>query len=72
MYDEICRPSRETNESAAIVGIFTKISNITNKCRLCLKEIFYICYKPETTSLNSKSEINGYSGYKLQWTLKNS
>ena len=52
MYDENCRPSRETNESAAIVGIFTEISNITNKCRLRLKEIFYICYKPETASLN--------------------
>ena len=47
-----------------------KFNPITNKCRLCLKEMFYICYKPETASLNSRSEIYGWCKHRPQWTLQ--
>ena len=45
---------------------------VTNKCRLCLKEMYYICYKPETASLNSRSEIYGDCKHKEGWTLAKS
>ena len=32
-----------------------KFNPVTNKCRLCLKEIYYICYRPEIASLNFRS-----------------
>ena len=30
---------------------------INRKCRLCLKEIFYIMFKPESATLNSRNEL---------------
>ena len=46
-----------------------KFNPVTNKCRLCLKEIYYICYRQETASLNSRSEVYGYCRHKEPWTL---
>ena len=37
---------------------------VTNKCRLCLKEMYYICYKPET--------VYGDSKHREGWTLSKS
>ena len=30
---------------------------VTRKCRLCLKEIFYILFRPASASLNTRSEL---------------
>ena len=46
--------------------------NPVNKvCRLCLKEVYFILYKPETASLNKKSEVFGWCKHRYQWTLSN-
>ena len=42
---------------------------VTKVCRLCLKEVYYILYKPETASLNSKSEVFGWCKHRHRWTL---
>ena len=44
---------------------------VTKTCRLCLKEVYYILYKPETASLNSKSEVFGWCKHRQRWTLAN-
>ena len=33
---------------------------VTKKCRLCLMEVYCILYKPETASLNSRTEVFGW------------
>ena len=43
---------------------------VTKKCRLCLKEVYYILYKPETASLNSRNEVFGWCKHRKQWSLK--
>jgi hypothetical protein len=35
----------------------TAFNPTTKKCRICLKEKFYIMYKPDGSSLNKRSEI---------------
>ena len=30
---------------------------VTKKCRLCLKEIYYIIFRPDSASLNSRNEL---------------
>ena len=30
---------------------------VTKKCRLCLKEIYYIMFRPDSASLNSRNEL---------------
>merc|ERR1712208_41534 len=30
---------------------------VTRKCRLCLKEIFYILFRPDSASLNRRNEL---------------
>ena len=45
---------------------------VTKKCRLCLKEVYYILFKPETASLNAKSEVFGWCKHRRQWTLAES
>ena len=47
-----------------------KFNPVTNKCRLCLKEMYYICYKPETASLNARDEIYGDCKHRKQWTVE--
>ena len=44
---------------------------VTKVCRLCLKEVYYILYNPETASLNSKSEVFGWCKHRQRWTLSN-
>ena len=44
-----------------------KIFNpISRKCRLCLKEIFYIMFKPESATLNSRNELYNTCRYRKQ------
>ena len=43
---------------------------VTKVCRLCLKEVYFIFYKPETSSLNKKTEIFGWCKHIKYWTLK--
>ena len=45
---------------------------VTKKCRLCLKEVYYILYRPETASLNSRSEVFGWCRHRKQLTLAES
>ena len=41
---------------------------VTKVCRLCMKEVFYILYKPETASLNKKNEVFGWCKHRQHWT----
>ena len=45
---------------------------VTKKCRLCLKEVFYILFKPETASLNARTEVFGWCKHRKQLTLAQS
>ena len=45
---------------------------VTKRCRLCLKEVFFILFKPETASLNARSEVFGWCKHRKQWTLAES
>ena len=47
------------NTKWSILSKAKTFNPITKKCRLCLKEVYYILYKPETASLNAKSEVFG-------------
>ena len=44
---------------------------VTKKCRLCLMEVYCILYKPETASLNSRTEVFGWCRHRKQWSLEN-
>ena len=42
---------------------------ISRKCRLCLKEIFYIMFKPESATLNSRNELYNTCRHRKQKLL---
>jgi len=42
---------------------------INKKCRLCLKEIFYIMFKPESATLNSRNELYNTCRHRKQKLL---
>ena len=44
---------------------------ITRKCRLCLKEKFYIIFQPEGVSLNKRSELYSSCRHRLRLLLRN-
>ena len=44
---------------------------VTKVCRLCLKEVYFILFQPQTASLNSKSEVFGWCKHRQRWTLSN-
>ena len=44
---------------------------VTKKCRLCLMEVYCILYKPESASLNSRTEVFGWCRHRKQWSLEN-
>ena len=44
---------------------------ITRKCRLCLKEKYYIIFQPEGASLNHRSELFSTCRHRLRLTLAN-
>ena len=44
---------------------------VTRKCRLCLKEIFYIMFQPEGATLNKRSELYSTCRHRLRLLLNN-
>ena len=42
---------------------------VNRKCRLCLKEIFYIMFKPESATLNSRNELYNTCRHRKQKLL---
>ena len=47
-------------------------SPVSRKCRLCLKEIYYLMFKPESATLNQKKELFNTCRHKKQKLLCNS
>ena len=45
---------------------------VSRKCRLCLKEIYYIIFRPESASLNSRNELFNTCRHRTQKLLTNS
>ena len=58
------------NTKWSILSKASTFNPVTKKCRLCLKEVYYILYKPETATLNSRSEVFGWCKHRKQWSLK--
>ena len=58
------------NTKWSILSKANTFNPTTKKCRLCLKEVYYILYKPETASLNSRNEVFGWCKQRKQWALK--
>ena len=54
----------------SILAKASAFNPVTKKCRWCLKEVYYILYKPETASLNSKTEAFGWCKHRKQWSLE--
>ena len=47
-------------------------NHINRKCRLCLKEIYYIIFRPDSASLNSRNELFNTCRHRTQKLLINS
>ena len=47
----------------------TNFNPVNRKCRLCLKEIFYIMFKPESATLNSRNELYNTCRHRKQKLL---
>ena len=45
---------------------------VSRKCRLCLKEIYYIMFKPESASLNKRKELFNTCRHRTQKLLSKS
>ena len=45
---------------------------VSRKCRLCLKEIYYIVFRPDSASLNSRNELFSTCRHRTQKLLSNS
>ena len=45
---------------------------VSRKCRLCLKEIYYIIFRPDSASLNSRNELFNTCRHRTQKLLTNS
>ena len=58
------------NTKWSILSKAQTFNPVTKRCRLCLKEVYYILYKPETATLNAKSEVFGWCRHRKQWSLK--
>ena len=50
-------PPRRYRIKWDIMDRATTFNSVSRKCRLCLKEIFYIMFKPESATLNSRNEL---------------
>ena len=57
--------NREYSLKWRIVARARTYNHVSDTCRLCLREKFFIIYKPEMSSLNSRSEIAGHCPHKL-------
>ena len=56
----------------SLVDRATKFNPTTRKCRLCLKEKWYIMFKPQTATLNERSEFFTVCRHRLRGLLVNS
>lgn len=45
---------------------------VNKKCRLCLKEVYYIIFRPDSASLNSRNELFSTCSHRTQKLLINS
>ena len=54
-----------------LVDRATDFNPTTRKCRLCLKEKFYIIFQPEGASLNKRSELFSACRHRLRLLLEN-
>ena len=55
----------------SIVDRASDFNPTTRKCRLCLKEKFYIIFQPEGATLNRRSELFTTYRHRLRLTLAN-
>ena len=55
----------------SIVDRASDFNPTTRKCRLCLKEKFYIIFQPEGATLNRRSELFTTCRHRLRLTLAN-
>ena len=55
-----------------IVGTAPPYNHVTNQCKLCIREKYFIIFQPEMASINSRSEIAGSCAHKKSELLKNS
>ena len=57
--------------SWSIVDRANDFDPATRKCRLCLKEKYYIIFQPEGATLNQRSELYSTCRHRLRQTLAN-
>ena len=55
----------------SILGKAKPFNQNTRKCRLCIKEKFFIIFQPESASLNQRSELFSTCRHRTQKLLKN-
>ena len=55
-----------------IVSRAKPFNHVTNRCHLCIREKYFILYKPEMASINSRNEIAGPCLHKHGQLLKKS
>ena len=54
-----------------IIDRASEFNPVTRKCRLCLKEKYYIIFKPDGASLNERSELFSVCRHRLRELLQN-
>ena len=55
-----------------IVGTAPPYNHVTDQCKLCIREKYFIIFQPEMATLNSRNEIAGFCNHKDSQLLKNS
>ena len=55
-----------------ILGSAPPYNHVTDKCRLCTREKFFIIFQPEKATINSRNEIAGFCLHKERQLLKKS
>ena len=55
-----------------IVGTAPPYNHVTDQCKLCIREKYFIIFQPEMASINSRNEVAGSCAHKKSALLKNS
>ena len=55
----------------SIIDRASEFNPVTRKCRLCLKEKYYIIFQPEGASLNQRSELYSTCRHRTKQLLAN-
>ena len=63
--------NKQYNVNWKLIDRAPDFNPITRKCRLCLKEKFYIIFQPEGASLNTRSELYSTCRHRLRLLLRN-